>query len=457
MQDMLQFYSETSYYTAVSHFKFRCGICNTEFTLNDSSVVDEPHKQRMISRNKFLVVANALASNVGLKDTNTQLTNLEMPTIGPDVWRRCTRMWQKTLEEQEQDKTQDDQENKGKNKQLQTNLSNKRNTNNSIHGKQATSCTKNYSAKQTLSSKSIQLNRPTYQSPPAKSTSPKLPQIPNGQTSTITTDPESVVETLSSESSSPKSDGFHSPVCLSLKQHDNIVCIPDIDTSQITAQIKQEEGNEATDEQSYMYYNNVENNMDTAYREIERREAEEDSRQIEEERIQQLGVQEGAQNIYSDSQCNVKQEIGNVEPPTEDISAVGDTYNETLHDQSSRKQYESPPIGNGTIYECPECDYKCTLPYYLKIHMKTCVVKKLYECVECDYKCAKRSEMEIHQMTHRGEEPYSCSECGYKCIHPFYLKRHMRTHTGEKPFACTFCEYKFSQKCHLKRHMRIHT
>ena len=84
----------------------------------------------------------------------------------------------------------------------------------------------------------------------------------------------------------------------------------------------------------------------------------------------------------------------------------------------------------GTVLNCPNCDYSSTNKHYLRQHI---------------------------DLVHATERPFKCPFCDYAGKRSHSLKEHLIVHSDERPYKCAHCNAKFRKKGHLTNHYRMHS
>lgn len=148
-------------------------------------------------------------------------------------------------------------------------------------------------------------------------------------------------------------------------------------------------------------------------------------------------------------------------------------------------------------WRCRKCDFKCSDPSELKLHIGDNHAVKLskgklkpkvsdndanghtaesmkkyqvtipaqggknctfYKCAVCGWKSAHIGFFGRHLRTHNGTEPnskWTCNECDFECVTTSELKLHAKKH--RRTFMCEYCSRRFSTKQELSRHVNLHT
>ncbi|KAM4709335.1 uncharacterized protein O3C94_020395 [Discoglossus pictus] len=123
----------------------------------------------------------------------------------------------------------------------------------------------------------------------------------------------------------------------------------------------------------------------------------------------------------------------------------------TNNKDSVKKHTEEKP------FKCSDCGKGFTSNANLIKHQRVHTGEKPYACSDCG-KCFNQiTNLNVHRIIHTGERPFVCSYCGKCFSRKMNLVRHQKTHTGERPFACSECGKGFIQRSHLIYHERVHT
>ena len=110
------------------------------------------------------------------------------------------------------------------------------------------------------------------------------------------------------------------------------------------------------------------------------------------------------------------------------------------------------------VFECIQCDYKCSISSHLKQHVKLIHDKiKDFKCDKCDFSCSAKGTLKKHvKNVHDKIKDFKCDKCDFECSDKGNLKRHgKQVHDKIKDVKCIHCDYLCSSTDTLKTHIKM--
>ena len=104
--------------------------------------------------------------------------------------------------------------------------------------------------------------------------------------------------------------------------------------------------------------------------------------------------------------------------------------------QETRGRTWKPHSGE-RLYQCNQCDYFCSDPGILRIHLKRHSRDKSNKCNLCNFVSIWPANLKIHLKTHSGEKLDRCSQCGYASFGAGNPRNHLKTDNEERSNKCS--------------------
>ena len=121
----------------------------------------------------------------------------------------------------------------------------------------------------------------------------------------------------------------------------------------------------------------------------------------------------------------------------------------------SFEYFQSPRIlfAREKSNKCNQCDYACSDPSALRIHLSIHTGQKPYKCNQCDSASVDAGHLRTHMKIHSGIKSNKCNLFDHACSHLSSLRRHLKTHIGKKTNKCNQCDFASNRAGNLRSHI----